>query len=175
MVPDQPSAAPSPFPDDQPAEKPFWEQIIVQDPVWSLGLAALGPKRPVVLEVRVFRDARVEVTRLDGQPLGGLRERHKAAVDIAINRLMTEMRAERTDRISKAMQPITQRTARSIRTPHPDELYAQVQAQQQAAERLALHERAVAEQVAFAARMQNRRKEVESTRSFRRQDPSPPA
>lgn len=173
-MPVQPSDASSPFPDDQPAEKPFWEQIIVQVPAWSMGLAALGPKRSVVLEIRVFRNARVEVVRLDGQPLGDLRERHQTAVDAAINRLMAEMRAERTDRISKAMQPITQRTARSIRTPHPDELAAQVQSQQQAAERLAQHERAVAEQISFAERMQRRRKEVESTRSFRRQDPSPP-
>jgi len=174
-MPVQPDDAASPFPDDQPGEKPFWEQIIVQDPVWSLGSVALGPKRSVALEIRVFRDARTEVVRLDGQPLRELRVRHQAAIDVSINRLMAEMRAERTGRISKAMQPITQRTARSIRTPHPDELNAQLLSQQQAAERQAQHARAIAEQISFAERMQRRRQEVESTRSFRRQDPSPPA
>lgn len=158
-----------PFPDDAPA-KPFWEQLLLEEPAWSLGPVAIGPRRSLLLEVRVHHDARVEVVRLDGKPLGDARERHRAAIDAAVNRLLAELRATRSERISRAVQPVTKRTARSqIRTPHPDELQAAELAKAEEAERQALRARALAEQSAFAERMERRRKEVESTRSFRRQ------
>jgi hypothetical protein len=169
-----PDTAPEPrhnFPEEQPDGRPFIEEVVIHQALWKVGPLAFGPRRAIALEVRVHRDARIEVIRLDGQLIGDLREKHKAVLDPVINRLLTSMRTERTGRIARgqsqnqSQRPVTGRTPKRFVTPLPGGAPT--------SQDLARREAELAEQMAFAERMKARRQEVASTRSFRRQDPSP--
>lgn len=157
------------FPESQPDGRPFIEEVVIHQALWKVGPLTFGPRRAIALEVRVHRDARIEVIRLDGKLIGDLRERHKAVLDPVINRLLTSMRTERTGRISRGQnqnqKPVTGRTPKRFVTPLPGGAPT--------SQDLARREAELAEQMAFAERMKARRQEVASTRSFRRQDPSP--